>query len=210
MGDLIKSLFPEDKSKNGLKVNGKQRKYIFWLAFVAVIGIAAITFGNYTGDANEKPLITEDEKLQAEASGVETIGTLAVAEKQLAERLENILTQISGVGEVAVNLTLESSTEYQFAINKKVDKTLVTERAQDGSTRSTDETREDAQVVMQNMNQGKEEPVIIKEIRPQVVGVMVVAQGASDLIIKEKISEAVQTLLNIPAHRVTVLTKGSR
>ena len=210
MGDLIKSLFPEDISKNGFKVNGKQKKYIFWLVFAAVIGIAAITFGNYTGGTNEKALITENEKLQSESSDIKTIGTLAIAENQLAERLENILSQISGVGQVAVNLTLESSSEYQFAINKKVDKTLVTEKAQDGSTRSTEETREDAQVVMQSMNQGKEEPVIIKEIRPQVVGVMVVAQGAGDLIIKEKISEAVQTLLNIPAHRVTVLTKGSR
>ena len=37
---------------------------------------------------------------------------------------------------------------------------------------------------------------------------MVVAEGAGDLIIKERISQAVQTLLNIPAHRVTVLPKG--
>jgi len=210
MGNLIKSLFPEDKSKNGLNVNGKQKKYIVWLVLVAFIGIAAITFGNYTGGTKENVLVVEKEKLQSESSDVQKMGTLALAEQQLAERLENILSQITDVGQVAVNLTLESSTEYQYAINKKVDKTLVTERAQDGSTRSTDETREDAQVVMQNMNQGMEEPVVIKEIRPQVIGIMVVAQGASDLIIKEKISQAVQTLLNIPAHRVTVLPKGSR
>ena len=109
---------------------------------------------------------------------------------------------------MAVNLTLESSSEYQYAVNEQVDKTLVTERAQDGSTRTTDETREDAQVVMKNMAQGKDEPVIVKEIRPQVVGVMIVAQGANNPLTKEEISKAVQTLLNIPAHRVTVLPKG--
>ena len=118
------------------------------------------------------------------------------------------MTQISGVGKVTVNITLESSSEYQFAVNQQVDKTLVTERAQDGSTRTTDEIREDAQVVMKNMAQGKDEPVIVKEIRPQVVGVMIVAEGANNPLTKEEISKAVQTLLNIPAHRVTVLPKG--
>jgi len=208
MGDLIKSLFPEDKSKSGLKVNGKQKKYMLWLAVVSIIGIAALSLGNFTGGTKEKPLVTTNDKLEMEKTNPDITGNLALAEKDLAQRLENILSQIAGVGQVAVNLTLESSTEYQYAFNKKVDKTQVTERAQDGSTRTTDEIREDAQVVMQNITQGKEEPVIVKEVRPQVVGVIVVAEGAGNLLIKEKISSAVQTLLNIPAHRVTVLPKG--
>lgn len=207
MGDLIKSLFPEDKTKNGLKLNGKQKKHVAWLVVVAIIGMLTLSFGNFTKGTKEQPLITTNNKLQIENTS-QALGDLVLAEKQLAERMENILSQITGVGEVAVNVTLESSTEYQYAINQKVDKTLVTEKAQDGSTRTTDEIREDAQVVMKSMTQGKDEPVIIKEIRPRVVGVMIVAQGAGDFLIKEKISAAVQTLLDIPAHRVTVLPKG--
>ncbi|MGI6225442.1 MAG: stage III sporulation protein AH [Peptococcales bacterium] len=206
MGDLIKSLFPEDRTKNGLKVNSKQKKYIAWLVVVAIIGVFAVSFGNVSKETKEPPLAAES-KLQTEISQ-EAKGNLAIAEQQLAQKLENILGQIAGVGEVAVNLTLESSAEYHYATNHKVDKTQVSERAQDGSTRATDETREDTQLVMKNMTQGQDEPVIVKEIRPQVVGVMIVAQGANDLLIKEKISSAVQTLLDIPAHRVTVLPKG--
>jgi stage III sporulation protein AG len=207
MGDLIKSLFPEDKSKSGLKVNMKQKKYISMLALVAFLGVIAIVFGNFTGGNKEEPLFTGFDANSNTLSN-EKMSELVMAEKQLAERLESILTQISGVGKVAVNITLESSSEYQFAVNQQIDKTLVTERAQDGSTRTTDEIREDAQVVMKNMAQGKDEPVIVKEIRPQVVGVMIVAEGANNPLTKEEISKAVQTLLNIPAHRVTVLPKG--
>ncbi|MDK2823258.1 MAG: stage sporulation protein [Clostridia bacterium] len=208
MGDLIKSLFPEDKSKSGLKVNGKQRRYIIWLVLVAVLGIATMSFGDLVSSKKQSQINAVMENKNLENSQTEIISSLALTEKQMEKSLATILSQIAGVGEVAVNLTLESSPEYKYALNQKVDKTIVTEKAQDGSTRSTDEIREDAQVVMKNMTQGKDEPVIIKEIRPQVVGVMVVAQGASDLIIRERISEAVQTLLNIPAHRVTVLPKG--
>jgi stage III sporulation protein AG len=208
MGDLIKSLFPEDKSKSGLKVNGKQRRYIIWLVLVAVLGIATMSFGDLVSSKKQSQINAVMENKNLENSQIEIISSLALTEKQMEKSLATILSQIAGVGEVAVNLTLESSPEYKYALNQKVDKTIVTEKAQDGSTRSTDEIREDAQVVMKNMTQGKDEPVIIKEIRPQVVGVMVVAQGASDLIIRERISEAVQTLLNIPAHRVTVLPKG--
>ncbi|MFZ5943390.1 MAG: hypothetical protein ACOYVD_04730 [Bacillota bacterium] len=210
MGDLIKSLFPEDKSKGGIKVNGKQRKYILSLLVVAVLGIAAMSVGNWIGNDAPAPAALGSGEKQAEIKGDEVSNNLAQLEKQMESSIADILAQIAGVGQVAVNLTLESSSQYEFAVNRVTDKTVITERAQDGSTRSTDETREDAQIVMKNMNQGKNEPVVVKEIRPQVVGVMVVAQGANDLVIRERISEAVQTLLNIPAHRVTVLPKESR
>lgn len=206
MGDLIKSLFPEDKSKNGLKFTSKQRKYITWLALVAFIGVAALSFGNIGGKDNSDQVVFTEEAKTPPLS--QSNSNLAIAEKEMEDKLSSILSQISGVGKTVVDLTLESTSQYNYAFNTKVDKTVITEKAQDGSTRATDETREETQVVMQNMSQGKNEPVVVKEVRPQVIGVMVVAEGADDLLIRERISEAVQTVLNIPAHRVTVLPKG--
>lgn len=208
MGDLINSLFPEDKSKNGVKVNGKQRKYILWLVSFALMGVLVMSIANLGGNREKTKVSPAPEQLKTEKSLPQSTSSLATIERSMEERMESILGQIAGVGEVAVNLTLSSSVEKQYAINSKIDKTEIDEQAQDGSTRKTTETREDAQVVMKSMSQGKDEPVIIKEIRPEVVGIMVVAQGASDLAIRERISEAVQTLLNIPAHRVTVLPKS--
>jgi len=208
MGDIIKSLFPEDKSKNGINLNGKQRKYIIWLVLIAVTGIAAMSFADLGSGKKQSQINSTTDIINTEKSQSQKTTNLTATEKYMEEKLQRILGQIAGVGQVAVNLTLDSSPEFQYAINTKVDKKKINEQAQDGSTRTTNETSEDAQVVMKNMTQGKDEPVIIKETRPQVVGVMVVAQGANDLIIKERISEAVQTLLNIPAHRVTVLPKG--
>ena len=102
-------------------------------------------------------------------------------------RLTSILSQIEGVGQVAINIFLESSMEYEYAVNTNNDQTVVSEQAQDGSTRTTNDTREEAQVVMKSLSQGKNEPVVIKEIRPEVAGVMVVAEGANDILIRKKL-----------------------
>ncbi|NLW25180.1 MAG: stage III sporulation protein AH [Clostridia bacterium] len=209
MGEIIKSLFPDDKSNQGLKINAKQKKYVLWLGIIIVVGIGTMLLSSLGGSGKN---YIQPESLVESSQGKDpqsqVHSNLIATENYMEEELENILRQIAGVGEVAVDLTLETSPELKYATNISANKTEVSEQAQDGSTRVTSETREDVQVVMKNVNSGINEPVITQEIRPQVVGVMVVAEGAGDLIIKERISQAVQTLLNIPAHRVTVLPKG--
>lgn len=209
MGEIIKSLFPDDKSNQGLKINAKQKKYVLWLGIIIVVGIGTMLLSSLGGSGKN---YIQPESLVESSQGKDpqsqVHSNLIATENYMEEELENILRQIAGVGEVAVDLTLEASPELKYATNISANKTEVSEQAQDGSTRVTSETREDVQVVMKNVNSGINEPVITQEIRPQVVGVMVVAEGAGDLIIKERISQAVQTLLNIPAHRVTVLPKG--
>ena len=49
---------------------------------------------------------------------------------------------------------------------------------------------------------------IIKEINPEIKGVIIVAEGAKDSKVKLKISRAVQTVLDIPAYRVTVYERN--
>ncbi len=50
-------------------------------------------------------------------------------------------------------------------------------------------------------------PMVIKEVYPDVKGVIVSAEGASDIAVKKDIKEAVQAVLDVPAHRVCVYEK---
>ena len=95
MGDLIKSLFPEDKTKSGLKVNNKQKKYISLLVLVAFLGVFAIYLGNFTGGNKQEPLLTNID-INSGNSPLDKMSELAAAEKQMAEKLENILCQSLG------------------------------------------------------------------------------------------------------------------
>lgn len=208
MSGFFSSLFPEDKSKNNIKITKKQRNYIMILLMVIAFGILVMSISDF-GSNNPESEIYSFDSSQSEVDQTFP-SSLAEIEKHMEERLAKILAQIEGVGQVAINISLNSSVEYQYAVNVNNDQTVVSEQAQDGSTRTTNETREEAQVVMKSLTQGKNEPVVIKEVRPEVAGVMVVAEGADDILLREKISQGVQTVLNIPAHRVTVLPKGSR
>ncbi|NMA03018.1 MAG: hypothetical protein GX923_10725 [Clostridia bacterium] len=206
MGGFFSSLFPEDKSKQNIKITQKQKKYIMGLLMVIAIGILVMSFSDFGFNNQDKDIYTFDSSSSEVEQNISS--SLTEIEKHMEARLTSILSQIEGVGQVAINIFLESSMEYEYAVNTNNDQTVVSEQAQDGSTRTTNDTREEAQVVMKSLSQGKNEPVVIKEIRPEVAGVMVVAEGANDILIREKISQGVQTVLNIPAHRVTVLPKG--
>lgn len=206
MGGFFSSLFPEDKSKNNIKINQKQKKYIMGLLMVIAIAILIMSFTDFGSNNHQKEIYTFDSSSSEVSQKFSS--SLAEIEKHMEASLAAILSQIEGVGQVAINISLDSSVEYEYAVNINNDQTVVNEQAQDGSTRTTNDTREEAQVVMKSLTQGQNEPVVIKEMRPEVAGVMVVAEGANDIMLREKISQGVQTVLNIPAHRVTVLPKG--
>lgn len=52
------------------------------------------------------------------------------------------------------------------------------------------------------------EPFIVKEKTPEIEGIVVVAEGGDDIIVKDAISKAAQALFNVPAHKVEVLKMG--
>lgn len=127
-------------------------------------------------------------------------------EKRLEDELVNILTQIDGVGKVSVKVNLESGKQYQYAYNENKEKNVVEEKDQQGGTRVTTAVKDgEEMVVIQDSQSGSQKPVVMKELRPAVKGVMVVAQGAEDSLVKASLLEAVQTVLEVPAYKVVVL-----
>jgi stage III sporulation protein AG len=67
---------------------------------------------------------------------------------------------------------------------------------------------QDDLVLLQSGNGGSSTPVVVKELHPEIAGVLVLAEGANNPGLKEKLIQAVETVLNIPSYRVMVLPKG--
>lgn len=111
------------------------------------------------------------------------------------ERLCKILSDIKGAGEISVMITYYESPEKDLAYETKESESI---RASSGGHEKT----VDKQAVM---NDG--EPMVIKERYPDVKGVIVTAEGAADIKVKENIKEAVQAVLDVPAHRICVYEK---
>jgi len=175
-----------------------------------LIGIVLLSAGNFVTGGREGKESQEKPVESQEAKSFQAISGLSVAEKTLEERLEAILGKIEGVGDVSVTLVLKTGPEFEYATNVSSNERKIEENDTSGGERITTETTSDDQLVLvQAASMGGQEPVIIKEMKPEVEGVLVVAEGAVDPLVKAKLSRAVQTVLGIPAHTVSVWPMGN-
>ncbi len=112
---------------------------------------------------------------------------------QLQTQLEKLLSKIKGSGEVSVMLTLESESEQIYAQD---------ERTQSQSGQNGSNTFETSHVIL-NTHDG-DAPLVETTYLPQVRGVAVVCQGADDISVVTRITEAVSVVLDLPASRICV------
>lgn len=127
----------------------------------------------------------------------------------LERRLEQILGEIAGAGQVRVMVQLAGSEVHVYARQTTEEENLVREVGANGAlTETRQEMRRSDQPVFRQGNQGRnEEPLIETTHAPEVLGVLVIAEGASNESMRYQLAQAVQTVLGVPAHRVEVLAK---
>ena len=118
----------------------------------------------------------------------------------LEEKLEDILSQLKGVGSVKVMITLEDTVEKVPAFNTTTNNETTNEIDSQGGTREI--VREDMTIQVVTNTEGS--VIVLKEVKPTVKGVIVIAEGAEDLEVKEKLYEAVKTVLGIPGNKVEI------
>lgn len=116
------------------------------------------------------------------------------------EELARALSSIDGAGRVEVRLNLASDGLRTYAFNDQQGIRKIQEKDKQGLIR---ETREDN--ASRNMVLSNNAPVLLENKTPEVIGALVVAEGARDPLVEECLSQAVMDLLNIPASRVRVL-----
>lgn len=124
-------------------------------------------------------------------------------EKQQTAELKSILSKIQGVGEVEVKIQFESGEVQVPAMNSDVQTSTTVEDDGEGGTRNITQQTQGDSVVMKNSG-NESEPFIIKTYKPQVLGVIIVAEGAEDSKIKYDIQVAVSKLYDIGIDKVNV------
>ena len=122
------------------------------------------------------------------------LSTLEYCEK-LEEKLEEIISQIDGAGDVKVMVSVSGSPEIIY-VSDTDNKTSTTTN---GSTTTTTSSP----III---GSGANSSGIIKtETLPDVKGVIVVSSGADKVSIKLDILNAVATLLDISTEKITIL-----
>lgn len=126
--------------------------------------------------------------------------------KDLEQRLARILSQIDGAGDVNVMITMKSSSEKVLDKDIESDHEAVTESDSQGGSRQTNRSTKKESTVY-NGNGTDESPYVSKELSPKVEGVIVLADGGGNAVVKENISEAVQALFDIEPHKIRIMKK---
>lgn len=174
-----------DESKEGPDWN-KWSRYL--LALVVCIGLLALIWP--TGKSEPAKV-----SVSSSQSSVEQ------AEQKLSQELETILSQIDGAGQVGVSITLSSNGQKNYASNNK-NEIRETSEQDNGTDRKIREENLSSDIAVSGSS-----ALLVEEKAPVVVGVLVVAEGAKDAAIKEELTTATATLLNIPEHQISVVAR---
>lgn len=172
-------------------LNKISKKYIY---LAAIIGLFLVGISN---------MITPKE---AEIILENTTFSISKYCKEEEIRLENILSHIEGVGKVHVMMTLENGIEYLYAADEKQSEdSIFTYSAGNENPTKVEQTENSQQSYILIGNTSDKKPLVVTELSPSVKGVVVVCSGASDAVIRHRVTEAVTTALGITSLQVCVI-----
>ncbi|GMQ57775.1 stage III sporulation protein AG [Vallitalea sediminicola] len=126
-------------------------------------------------------------------------------EEKLEKRLEKEFANIDGVGKIEVIIMLKTSGE--IVINKDIpnSKTQSDEVDSEGGTRQNIQTDSREATVLINNSDGSTKPIILKELEPEISGVVIIAEGGDDILVKKNLINAAKVLLDVPMHKIEVM-----
>ena len=190
----------------------KRNQTFRWLIIVGLIGVAIIIISSFI---NVKEIDTENVGREPpNDSGVQsTFGSSTsettpfdTIENAFEDKIKGILEQIVGVGTVDVMVTIDSTEEIVVERNRQDTQQNTEETDANGGTRNITQYTRDGEIVTYDSS-GDQTPIITKKIKPKIRGVLVVAKGAENKVVKDLITEAVEKGLNVESYRISVVPR---
>ncbi len=158
----------------------KERKLLTKLLAILILGAALMLFAG-----GERSLSVSEPAPLSEEQNVDSIA--AVKDTDFTAELVALLQQVKGAGKVEAIITYEGGPQKVYAYDRE-------ERQGEGESSSKT-----------SLAQGDDGPVLLKEDNPSFQGVIIVAEGAGDPLVKERLFEAVSSLLALPANRIAIV-----
>lgn len=127
----------------------------------------------------------------------EKVPEFDILEKQLKE----ILQKISGVGQVEVFITYKDNGKIVVEKDIAVSEEQIQEADSNGGTRTTTTNRNEQKTVYGY----DENPFIIQQFLPEAEGILIVAEGAGNISIKNEIRQTIEALFGLDAHKISIM-----
>ncbi len=210
-----------------LNLRAGRDKWLVMLALGLILLILAFPVGKGQGEKDSR---TEEGKSAGQATGgiigqeegredgigskegdaseeIQVSGSASLTyEQQLEQRLEEVLSHVDGVGSVEVMIVLKSSEEKVWRVDRDTSYSVTQENDQNGGSRRV-ESQDVAEDTILFGQTGQQGPILEKELKPEISGVIVSAEGGGSPQIQAEISGAVEALFGIPSHKIKVLKR---
>lgn len=158
----------------------KRTQVIFILGIIGILLIFVSSLGD-----NKK------EEKKSKTASAQVYDDTSEFINDTEKRLEELLEDIYGVGDVEVMVNVSGTTEFEYA----------QELSKDSDTES--QSYKNQYVFIEN--NGEKEALVKKINKPHISGVAVVCKGGDDVKVKERIVEAVSTVLGISSNSICVV-----
>ena len=200
----------KDKLKKFIGNDEKQgnNKKIENMVFIVVLLIITIVIINYVWNDGKSSSKNTTNSAGKQLATTQTTQNNVEANQtnisdNLDQRLEYILANIDGVGDVKVFINYSESLETVAMYNENSKTTTTEENDKSGGVKKTEQTDSQKEVVYQEQN-GTKTPIIQKTVEPKIEGAIITAKGASDINVKTSIIQAVEAATGLATHKIQV------
>ncbi|MBE5956049.1 MAG: stage III sporulation protein AG [Lachnospiraceae bacterium] len=122
--------------------------------------------------------------------------------EKMENRLAEILEMIDGAGRVNVMITLAASSEAIVNKDQIYEEEADRENSENGKE-NTKTIRKEETILSEK--EGDLNPYIVKTMEPVIEGVIIVMEGGDNSFVASAVTEAVQALFPVEAHKIKVL-----
>ncbi len=133
--------------------------------------------------------------------------TMESYEEYLEKRLAGALEYVEGVGRAEVVITLKSSGQKIVEKDQSSNSQTTSEEDQNGGVREIQNRSSDKTSVYTQGSDGSQTPYISKEMTPEIEGVLVIADGGDNAVTIQNITEAIQALFGVEAHKIKIMKR---
>ena len=186
---------------NKLKEMFKGKKKTENLLVLLVLLIIVVIAINYIWNSDGKK--ENNVKQESQSNEIKQVSTENIKDKT-EEKLENILSKISGVGKVRVMITYSVSSSVTPVYDETSKISNTTENDDSGGTRTITQTENGKQIVYKENSDGSKEPITKNTESPKMEGAIIVAEGAENIEVKTNIIEAVEAATGLATHKIQV------
>ncbi|UTR14483.1 stage III sporulation protein AG [Salipaludibacillus sp. LMS25] len=201
-----------------LKNKGKKNRLIYLLGLL-LIGVALMIIGSiFNQEEAYEPTLTMSEPDEERREEVTTFKSDETSEESpekeeyeayYEKELSHALEEIVGVSNVTVMVNTSGTSRHIYQTNDSKKEQLTEETDSEGGSRKVTDSSSDENVVIVRRGEN-EEPLLIESQKPDISGVLVVANGVDNIQVKTWVVEAVSRVLDIPSHRVSVMPRKQK